>query len=125
MEGSNKRTYRCFIGATLLTIISYAQIQEDKFYHFGAGVLSEHVGSKFDVKVPIASSFVIGFGKEIYDYVDYGKFDKNDLYATVLGGLVYTVTIKIIKKNKNEKINDRIVRSYRKHKRKQSRKKEK
>ncbi len=125
MERTFRRTYRLFIAATLLTVFCFAQIQQDKYYHFGAGAFSEYVGKKFDVKVPIASSFVIGFGKEIYDYVDYGKFDTQDLAATVLGGVAYTITIKLINTNKNEKINNRIVRSYRKHKRKQSRKKRK
>jgi len=123
LERRNRRTNRLLIAAAFLTQICYSQIPEDKIYHFNAGVFSEYVGKRFDVKVPIASSFVIGFGKEVYDYIDYGKFDTKDLAATVLGGVAYTVTIKLI--NNDEKNNKRIIRSYRKYKRKQSRKKRK
>jgi len=125
LEKAIKRTYRLFVGATLLTSICFSQIQKDKVYHFGAGVISEEIGSRFDIKIPVASSFVIGFGKEVYDYIDYGRFDTKDLAATVLGGVAYTITIKLVNKDKNEKINKRVIRSYRKHKRKQSRKKRK
>lgn len=123
MDTTNRRGNRLLIAAALLTQISFTQIPKDKAYHFSAGVISEYAGEKFDIKVPLASSFVIGFGKELYDYVDYGKFDTKDLAATVLGGIAYTVTIKLI--NNDKKVNNRIVRSYRKHKRKQSRKKRK
>ena len=122
MDRTNRKGNRLLIAAALLTQISFTQIQKDKAYHFGAGVISEYAGEQFDIKVPLASSFIIGFGKEVYDYVDYGKFDTKDLVATVLGGIAYTVTIKLIKNDK--KVNNSIVRSYRKHKRK-SRKKRK
>ena len=116
------RKYRCFIVATLLASVCFSQIQKDKYYHFGAGVVSGYAGHKtFDL--PIATSFVVGFGKESLDYIQYGKFDTKDLLATTLGGFAVSLTIKLINKPKNEKINKRIVRSYRKHKRKQSRKK--
>ena len=97
-------------------------MQQDKYYHFGAGVMSEYVGKNF-IEIPIVNSFVIGFAKETYDYIDYGKFDKKDLLATTLGGIALTITINLINKKKDEKINKRVFRSYRKHKRKQSRKK--
>ena len=97
-------------------------MQQDKYYHFGAGVICEYVGKNF-IEIPIVNSFVIGFAKETYDYIDYGKFDKKDLLATTLGGIALTITINLINKKKDEKINKRVFRSYRKHKRKRTRKK--
>ena len=122
MERFFIRTYRNFIIATFLINVCFAQMQQDKYYHFGAGVMSEYVGKNF-IEIPIVNSFVIGFAKETYDYIDYGKFDKKDLLATTLGGIALTITINLINKKKDEKINKRVFRSYRKHKRKQSRKK--
>ena len=122
METTNRRTYRFIIGATLLTTMCFSQIQKDKFYHFGAGIISEYMGERFGVKTPVATSFVVGFAKETYDYIDYGKFDTNDLIATAVGGLAYSVTITLVNNKKNEKINNKLVRSYRKHKRKLAKK---
>ena len=121
MERSTKRTYRLVIIATLLSTLCFSQIQQDKYYHFGAGVISEYTGNKLDF--PIGSAFMIGFAKETYDYIDYGRFDSKDLIATTLGGLALSITIKLINKPKDEKINNRIIRNYRKHKRKRTRKK--
>ena len=122
MEGITKRAYRFIVGATLLTTFSFAQIQKDKYYHFTAGVVSGYTGYK-TVELPIATSFVVGFGKESLDYLQYGKFDSKDLLATTLGGVAVSLTIKLINKSKDEKINNRIVRSYRKHERIQRRQK--
>ena len=120
MERKTKRTYRLVIIATLLSTLSLAQIQKDKYYHFAAGVVSGYTGYK-TVELPIATSFVVGFGKESLDYLQYGKFDSKDLLATTLGGVAISLTIKLINKSKDEKINNRIVRSYRKHERIQRR----
>ena len=122
MEGITKRAYRFIVGAALLTTFSFAQIQKDKYYHFTAGVVSGYTGYK-TVELPIATSFVVGFGKESLDYLQYGKFDSKDLLATTLGGVAISLTIKLINKSKDEKINNRIVRSYRKHERIQRRQK--
>jgi hypothetical protein len=122
LERATKRTYRLVIIATLLSTLSLAQIGQDKYYHFGAGVVSGYTGYK-TVELPIATSFVVGFGKESLDYLQYGKFDSKDLIATTLGGVAISLTIKLINKNKDEKINNRIVRSYRKHERIQRRQK--
>lgn len=122
MEGITKRAYRFIVGATLLTTFSFAQIQKDKYYHFAAGVVSGYTGYK-TLELPIATSFVVGFGKESLDYLQYGKFDSKDLLATTLGGVAISLTIKLINKSKDEKINNRIVRSYRKHERIQRRQK--
>lgn len=121
MERATKRTYRLVIIATLLSTLSLAQIGQDKYYHFGAGVITEYTGNKLDF--PIGTAFMVGFGKESLDYLQYGKFDSKDLIATTLGGVAISLTIKLINKNKDEKINNRIVRSYRKHERIQRRQK--
>ena len=118
MERATKRTYRLVIIATLLSTLSLAQIGQDKYYHFGAGVITEYTGNKLEF--PIGTAFMIGFGKESLDYIQYGKFDTKDLLATTLGGLAVTLIIKL----DNEK-NNNLIKSYRKHKRKQSRKKRK
>jgi|TARA_R100000084_G_scaffold54098_1_gene22743 hypothetical protein len=121
LERATKRTYRYFIAATLLSTLSLAQIQKDKYYHFTAGVITEYTGQKLDF--PIGTAFAVGFGKETLDYIQYGKFDKKDLLATTIGGFALHLTIKLINKPKDEKLNNRIIRKYRKHKRKRTRKK--
>ena len=116
MERATKRTYRLVIIATLLSTLSLAQIGQDKYYHFGAGVITEYTGNKLEF--PIGTAFMVGFGKESLDYIQYGKFDSKDLLATTIGGLAVTLIIKL----DNEK-NNNLIKSYGKHKRKQSRKK--
>lgn len=118
MERATKRTYRLVIIATLLSTLSLAQIGQDKYYHFGAGVITEYTGNKLDF--PIGTAFMVGFGKESLDYLQYGKFDTKDLLATTLGGFAVSLTIKLLDNEKN----NNLIKSYRKHKRKQSRKKE-
>ena len=118
MERATKQTYRLVIIATLLSTLSLAQIGQDKYYHFGAGVITEYTGNKLEF--PIGTAFIVGFGKESLDYIQYGKFDSKDLLATTIGGLAVTLIIKL----DNEK-NNNLIKSYRKHKRKQSRKKRK
>ena len=105
--------------------LSFAQIGEDKLYHFVAGATSGYTGYKVfkTPESPILSAFAVGFGKEVYDEITYGGFDDADLLATTLGGVALHFTIKLINKPKNEKINNRIVRTYRKQQRKKSRKK--
>ena len=100
MEKSTKRTYRLVIIATLLSTLCFSQIQQDKYYHFGAGVISEYTGSKLNF--PIGSAFVIGFAKETYDYIDYGRFDSKDLLATTLGGIAVSVTIPLFRKKRKQ-----------------------
>jgi len=104
--------------------LSFTQIGEDKLYHFAAGVYSGYTGYKVfkTPESPIVSAFAIGFGKEVYDEITYGGFDDADLLATTLGGVAIHFTIKLINKPKDEKINNRIVRTYRKQQRKKSRK---
>ncbi len=113
------------------TILSYGQIEKDKILHFVAGNISGGtgyvIGDYYNYKpttTGISFSVVAGVFKESVDYARGGRFDEKDILATALGGVFITYTIKLIKKNKNEKINNNIVRSYRKH-RKRTRKKTK
>ena len=119
MERATKRTYRLVIIATLLSTLSLAQIGQDKYYHFGAGVITEYTGNKLEL--PIGTAFMVGFGKESLDYIQYGTFDTKDLLATTIGGFAVSLTIKLLDNEKN----NNLIKSYRKHKRKQSRKKRK
>ena len=125
MQRRNQISYRRNIAVAILVMIlnfSNAQtIGKDKYYHFGAGVFTEYTGQQLEF--PIGTSFLVGFGKESFDYIQYGKFDTKDLLATTIGGVALTLTMKLINKSKDEKINNNIVRSFRKHKRKRSRKK--
>ena len=107
------------IGIIGSSFLSYGQIAQDKLYHFSAGVITEYTGQK--LQYPIGTSFLVGFGKETFDYIDNGNFDAKDLLATTVGGLAITLIIKL----DNEKHNNNIIKSYRKHKRKRTRKKRK
>ena len=72
----------------------------------------------------VATSFFVGIVKESIDAsVRNSTLDKNDLFSSVLGGITTGLTLNILNKTKHEKINNKLVRDYRKHKRKQSRKK--
>lgn len=89
----------CVLFVTVIAGCASTQpIGKDKYYHFGAGVVSEYVGHELDL--PPGSAFVAGFAKETFDYIKYGKFDALDLAATTLGGIVVNIIIKKIKKKK-------------------------
>lgn len=89
----------------------------------------------------VTASIGVGIVKETIDAAARdSELSKNDLFSAVLGGVTAGITINILNKpktnyrkldkkqggyyyeKKHKQINDRIVRSYRKHKRKQSRK---
>jgi len=125
-----------FIIATLLTCNIYGQFESDKLSHFLGGYSSGALAYEYTYQKTknknkafvggLLGSLVVGSAKEFYDSKQLNNsFDTNDLLATFTGGLIVSVTFNILKKNKNEKINNNLVRNYRKYKRKQSRKKEK
>jgi len=67
----------------------------------------------------IVGALIVGTLKESYDNTrPNNKFDKNDLVATIGGGIIIGLTINLIKK-KDEKIITNIITSY-KRKRKRS-----
>ena len=98
-----------------IALVSFAQKpmykQFDKQMHFSAGLVAGTLGyaagynlthSKFKATlISVGTSFLIGTLKETYDYFDYGKFDKKDLFATTLGSVpvIFTATIIIGKKH--------------------------
>lgn len=78
-----------------IVYISYLIPPEDKFLHFSVICALFLVCRAVGVSVLLTLSFcaVIGVGKEIYDYFDYGLFSISDIIADCAGGLVaYLVT---------------------------------
>lgn len=108
---------------TILTILltaclgsCFSQVKTDKVSHFGVGYATGALSSAIvlnnsngknewfkSLAVGFGSSALIGCGKEVYDYLDYGVFDFKDLGATVLGGVLGSVTIKITIKTYEKK----------------------
>jgi hypothetical protein len=62
----------------------------DKVKHFVVGLLATMVFLEIGLApiVNLALVFLIGIGKEVYDYFDYGKFDVLDILATVSPGMI-------------------------------------
>ena len=82
------------------------EIPHDKKLHFGAGVLSSAVGYQYvynqtqdkekALAAGILTSIVMGIGKEVYDsFQPKNRFDQSDVAATVLGGVTFSLTLKI------------------------------
>lgn len=128
------RTYRGIVVATLLTCNLYSQLESDKLSHFLGGYSSGALAYEYTYQKTknknkafvggLLGSLVVGSAKEYYDSKQLNNsFDKNDLLATFTGGLIVSLTFNILKKNKNEKIHNNLVRNYRKYKRKRARKK--
>lgn len=70
----------------------------DKVKHFVVGLLATMVFLEIGLApiVNFALVFLIGIGKEVYDYFDYSKFDVLDILATVLPGMiVYLLTLTV------------------------------
>jgi len=139
MERRNTRRNRSYNLTKILILyctINQAQIIEpDKISHFLGGGLTSAVtyeytdyktsSKRLALKNSIFSSIFIGTIKEAYDSTQPNNvFDGQDLAYSVLGGVTIAFTFNLLNRNENEKINDNLVRSYRKH-RKRSRKKEK
>jgi len=139
MERRNTRRNRSYNLTKILILyctLTQAQIIEpDKISHFLGGGLTSAVtyeytdyktsSKRLALKNSIFSSIFIGTIKEAYDSTQPNNvFDGQDLAYSVLGGVTIAFTFNLLNRNKNEKINDNLVRSYRKH-RKRSRKKEK
>ena len=57
------------------------QFGADKFMHFAGGACVMAITNSWIVLG------IVAIGKEIYDYQDYGLFSKEDVLATVLGGV--------------------------------------
>ena len=60
----------------------------DKLYHFIAGFLISLIGGYFNPLCGLFLGISAGVAKEVYDYYDYGLFDKKDMLFTWLGSIV-------------------------------------
>jgi uncharacterized protein YfiM (DUF2279 family) len=89
----------------IVSSASYGQIDKEHQLHFAAGAVTSSATylyvyhkTKDRKKAKIyglASAFVVGLGKELYDEYKYKGYDNKDLIATVLGGVTLTFTIDI------------------------------
>ena len=85
----------------LISFNGYSQ-QVDKVAHFGVGYVASATTSALmskqtpwkNIAIGIGSSVVLGTAKELYDYNKKGVFNYKDLGATVLGGVLGSVTIR-------------------------------
>ena len=75
------------------------QVAEDKQKHIVAGAgIATFFGFLVHPLLGIILAFVAGWGKEEYDkhHPDKHTYDKKDMYATWLGGLVATLFVSLI-----------------------------
>lgn len=64
------------------------EIQFDKIVHFLCGLIIALIVSFFyNPYIGIGIAVAAGVAKKVYDWFDYGRFDKMDLVATVIGGV--------------------------------------
>ena len=100
----------CAVIAALLLLAparGSGQIPEDKWLHFGAGVLAGGAGAYAGYKISggdpwwtfgsaVGASLLAGLAKEALDERNYGGWDNADLAATVAGGIVAGVTVELV-----------------------------
>lgn len=109
------------IGVLCTPFFMLAQVPVDKQQHFyvGGAISSMTYGVVYSVSnnrnkaiwYGVASSFVIGLGKEIMDRRDpYNRFDGGDLTATLVGGVMFTKTMDIVSNRKKRKCGQRGVK---------------
>ena len=92
----------------MLFISISGKSQTDKVAHFGVGYIFSSIATGIVIKnshnqhewvksltVGIGTSILAGTAKELYDLYDYGRFDWEDLGATVIGGIGGTISVKI------------------------------
>lgn len=92
--------------ALLITSTSQAQIQTDKVAHFGVGYVSGAIAAGItkptkltwfkSIALGFGTSAVLGVGKEFYDQSKGKEFSYKDIGATVMGGVLGSVSIKIV-----------------------------
>jgi len=103
-----------FVLTALSVSVASAQIAQDKQMHFGAGGLVSGFGYTYvfektqdKTKATLAGiglAILAGTIKETIDSSQPGnKFDVEDLAATTLGGITISVTINLIKNDRNNK----------------------
>jgi uncharacterized protein YfiM (DUF2279 family) len=103
-----------FVLTALSVSVASAQIAQDKQMHFGAGGLVSGFGYTYvfektqdKTKATLAGiglAILAGTIKETIDSQQRNdKFDMEDLAATTLGGITISVTINLIKNDRNNK----------------------
>ena len=110
METKIRRTYRLVVIATLLSVFSFSQIQQDKKLHFAAGNVigaggfiysyNKHYDKKRALINGICTAFGAGVLKEIYDGENDGYVEHEDILATTIGGITATTLLYLLKKDK-------------------------
>ena len=105
----------CVIFLTVLSVsVANGQIEQDKKLHFLAGGLASGFGYSYvygktqdKTKATIAGigfAILAGTLKETIDSRQPGnRFDKNDLFATTLGGITVSFSINLFNRKKNAK----------------------
>jgi asparagine N-glycosylation enzyme membrane subunit Stt3 len=92
----------------------FGQIEKDKVYHFGAGMIAGAGGAFLASELSghdrlwtftgaVGASLLAGLAKEAIDEKNYGGWDNGDLAATVLGGVTIGVTIDLFTARKRRR----------------------
>ena len=73
-------------------------IPKDKTYHLIVGfIITLAVGLFFgNVAAGLLAGVVAGVAKEVKDYLDYGKFDGFDMFATWIGSFLGSAVVVIV-----------------------------
>ena len=74
----------------------FKNIAYDKKLHLAAGFIIS-LSSAFIGVFGLLAALMAGVAKEIYDYIDYGKYDPLDMEATWMGGIIGFVLVMAIK----------------------------
>ena len=74
------------------------QIQQDKIKHFIAGAIASIVVyvATFNVTIAVSFSVLLGIGKEVYDSQGHGTVEVLDAVATVAGGVVGAILVRMV-----------------------------
>ena len=68
------------------------KIANDKLLHLSVGLIVYSGISIFSLDYALLVVLILGIGKEIYDYYDYGGFDRADMVWTVSAPLALYIT---------------------------------
>lgn len=72
------------------------KIPHDKKLHFCCGCIISLLIGLYNPIYGLSAGVVAGVAKEIYDYYDYGLFDKYDMLATWAGAVIATCLCVIV-----------------------------
>lgn len=73
------------------------KIPYDKKLHFRWGCIISILLGLYDPVLGLSTGITAGAAKEVYDYYDYGLFDKYDMLFTWAGALTGTCLCMIVK----------------------------